>query len=98
MPSVKPDLGVASPAGYLLNYVGAPMYRTHQRVSCFAKLKTILSIALHLQNTNLEDVVGSNLRVKFLEADPETGRMVFSARRAQIFKQIGALSVSCWAN
>eukprot|EP00891_Asterochloris_glomerata_P003811 jgi/Astpho2/3811/Aster-04338 len=44
-------------------------------------------------NTNLEDVVGSNLRVKFLEADPETGRMVFSARRAQIFKQIGALSI-----
>ena len=53
-----------------------------------------MSIALHLQNINLEDVIGTNLRVKFLEADPETGRMVFSARRAQIFKQIGALSVS----
>ena len=65
---------------------------------CFAELRTLTSsVAPHLQNTNLEDVVGTNLGVKFLEADPETGRMVFSARRAQIFKQIGALSVSCWA-
>ena len=75
------------------------MCRTHQRANCFVMLKTIWTcIALHLQNTNLEDVIGTNLRVKFLEADPETGRMVFSARRAQIFKQIGALSVSFWAS
>ena len=68
----------------------------HQYTGHFSKPRAdiSLSIPLHVQNTNLEDVVGTNLRVKFLEADPETGRMVFSARRAQIFKQIGALSVS----
>ena len=97
-PHIKPDLGRASLAGHRLHHVGAPLYRTLQQAKCFAALKGVLSIALHLQNTNLEDVIGTNLRVKFLEADPETGRMVFSARRAQIFKQIGALSVSCWAS